>query len=139
LQSLGISFDCHFSTSVGTIVHRSSGLHSRLRNSLIVLKCFIVMHFVRVSLIVFLALQDRQKTLVNANVLLLSLHHPNSFFSHLVHNTKYVHHVVFSNSLKNSIKGYEGTRSSNSRTAVSNYRALFWANSLTECSDKPSD
>ena len=41
----------------------TSDLHSGFSNSLIVFKCFIVMHFVRVSLIMFLALKNRQKTL----------------------------------------------------------------------------
>ena len=43
--------------------------------------------------LVFLALEDHQEALVDADVLLLRLHHPHPLFPHLVHDPEYVDHV----------------------------------------------
>ena len=43
--------------------------------------------------VVLLALEDRQETLVDADVLLLGLDHPDSLLAHLEHDPVDVHHV----------------------------------------------
>ena len=53
---------------------------------------------------------------MDTDILLFSLDHPDTFLPHLVHNAKDVDNVVFSDSLQDPIKGYEGPTSSNSST-----------------------
>ena len=53
---------------------------------------------------------------MDTDILLFSLDHPDTFLPHLVDNAKDVDNVVFSDSLQDPIKGYEGPTSSNSST-----------------------
>ena len=54
------------------------------------------MHLKSHPLLVLLALQHGEKTLMNTNVLLLRLDHPNTLLSHLVDDTEDVNNIVFS-------------------------------------------
>ena len=54
---------------------------------------------------------------MNADVLLFSLDHPDTFLAHLVHDSENVNDVVLSDSLQDSIQGYEGSAPSNASTA----------------------
>ena len=54
---------------------------------------------------------------MNADVLLFSLNHPDTFLAHLVHDSENVNDVVLSDSLQDSIQGYEGSAPSNASTA----------------------
>ena len=55
---------------------------------------------------------------MNADVLLFSLDHPDTFLAHLVHDSENVNDVVLSDSLQDSIQGYEGSAPSNASTAM---------------------
>lgn len=66
------------------------------------------------------AFEDGQKTLVNANVLLLCLHHPNTFFSHGIHYTEDVNVVAYENLLKDAIQTDECAWSTNTGTKKNN-------------------
>ena len=77
--------------------------------------------------------------LMYANILLLSLNHPNPLFPHLEDNSKYIHHIVFPDALKDPVNGNHGARSANSRTAVDHDGSLLRTDSLTEGSDKPEE
>ena len=61
--------------------------------------------------------REQRANLVNANVLLFSLNHPDTFLAHLVHDSENVNDVVLSDSLQDSIQGYEGSAPSNASTA----------------------
>lgn len=62
------------------------------------------------------AFQDSQQTLMNADILLLSLHHPNPFFSHGKHYAKDVDIVTNKDLLENTVKAYECPWATNAST-----------------------
>ena len=43
-----------------------------------------------------------------ADVLLLSLNHPDPLLPHLEDNSKYIHHIVFPDALKDPVNGNHG-------------------------------
>ena len=57
------------------------------------------------------------QNLVNANVLLFSLDHPDTFLAHLVDDAENVDYVVLSDSLQDPVQGNEGPTSSNTGAA----------------------
>ena len=77
--------------------------------------------------------------LMYADILLLSLNHPNPLFPHLEDNSKYIHHVVFPDALKDPVNGNHGPWSANSRAAVDHDWSLLRTDSLSECSHKPDE
>lgn len=79
-----------------------------------------------------LTLEDRQETLVYADVLLLGLHHPDSFFPHGPDDAEDVHVLANVDLLEDSVESYEGSTSADSRAAVHDYRSLVGLNSLPE-------
>ena len=101
---------------------------------------------------------DYDRNLVDADVLLLGLDHPHTFLAHLVDDPKNVDHVVLSDALQDPVQGNEGPAPSNTGTArkmldlesrtilmvivppaVDDNRALFRADSLSECPHEPAD
>ena len=60
------------------------------------------------------------QNLVNANVLLFSLDHPNTLLSHLVDDPEDVDDVVFADPLQDPVQGNEGATSANSSTEIWN-------------------
>ena len=62
------------------------------------------MHLVRVTLVILLALQHGEQTLVDADVLLLRLHHPHPLLPHLVDDPEDVDHVVLPDALQDSVQ-----------------------------------
>ena len=73
---------------------------------------------------------------MNADVLLLSLHHPHPLLPHLVHDAEDVHHVVLPDALQDPVQGYHGARPSHPGAAVDDDGSLFRADTVTEGSDK---
>ena len=118
--------------------------HSRLCDALIVLKGLVVMELPLVSLVVLLPLQHSQQALkrlkiisqcgadlnpflsdraykreqranlVNANVLLFSLNHPDTFLAHLVDDPEDVDHVVLADALQDPVQSNERATSTDS-------------------------
>ena len=76
--------------------------------------------------------------LMDADVLLFSLNHPNSLLPHLVHDPEDVDHVVLPDSLQNPVDGNHGSWSANPSATVNNYWPLLGTNSLSECPHKPT-
>ena len=92
-------------------------LHPRFSDAFIIFKCFIVMHLIRMPLIILLPLKNCQEALkkkiecrvhvrgtlrsylMDADVLLLRLDHPDPLFPHFVHDTEDVYHIKFPDSL----------------------------------------
>ena len=68
--------------------------HSRFRDALVILEPLVVVDLVRMVRLVLAAFEDGKKALVDANVLLLSLHHPDPLLSHLVDDAEDVDTVV---------------------------------------------
>ena len=73
--------------------------HPGLGDALIVLEALVVMHLQGESLIMLLALEHAEEALVDADVLLLSLHHPHPLLPHLIHDAVHVNNIVFPDTL----------------------------------------
>ena len=73
--------------------------HSGFRDSFVVFESLVVVDLVGMVRLVFPALHDSQETLVDADVLLLRLDHPDSLLSHLVDDPEDVHAVVLTDQL----------------------------------------
>ena len=94
---------------------------------------------VRSYLLVFRLVKDpnsiSSKTLfylVNADVLLFCLHHPNPLFPHLINYSKNVDDVGPKDCLQDSVEGDEGSGASHSGWAVDHHRTLLGGHALPE-------
>ena len=85
--------------------HLQEVSHPGLGDALVVLEALVVMHLHGEPLVVLLALQHAEQTLVDADVLLLRLDHPDPLFPHFVHDTEDVYHIKFPDSLKDPVNG----------------------------------
>jgi len=75
----------------------------------------IVMYFPRWSL-VLISLQHCQKTLMDTNVLLFCLYHPNTLLTHCPYNAKNIHVIRHLDLLQDSVQGNKCTRATNTST-----------------------
>lgn len=73
-----------------------------------------------------------------ADVLLLGLHHPDSFFPHGPDDTENVDVFAHVNLLKDSVQGDESSASANSSTTVHNYGSLIRLDPVSERSNESS-
>ena len=87
-----LSFEFYLSVNRFTVFPFIS--HSRFRDALVILEPLVVVDLVRMVRLVLAAFEDGKKALVDANVLLLSLHHPDPLLSHLVDDAEDVDTVV---------------------------------------------
>ena len=60
--------------------------------------------------------REQRVNLVDANILLLSLDHPDTLLTHLVDDPEDVDNVVFANPLQDPVQSNEGAASANSST-----------------------
>ena len=74
--------------------------HPGLGDTLVVLEGLVVVQLQGEPLVVLLALEDAEEALVDADVLLLRLHHPHPLLPHLVHDSKNVNNIVFPDPLQ---------------------------------------
>jgi hypothetical protein len=84
-----------------------------------------------------LPLQDRQQALVDTNVLLLGLDHPNALFTHRVDYAENVDVVGYEDLLQDAIQADEGTGATHAGAAVDHDGALVGSDSLPEGSHEP--
>ena len=68
--------------------------HSGLCDALVILKTLVVVDLVRMVRLILTAFEDGKQALVDADVLLLSLDHPDSLLAHLVDDAEDVDAVV---------------------------------------------
>ena len=80
---------------------------------------------------------DKTADLVNADVLLLGLHHPHPLLPHLVHDPEDVDHVVLPDALQDPVDGDHGAAAAHARAAVRHDRPLLRADALAERADEP--
>lgn len=69
---------------------------------------------------------------MDANVLLLSLHHPDTFLTHRPHDSEYVHVVGDGDLLQDSIQRNKRTRATHTGTTVHHDGLLVRADSIPE-------
>ena len=62
--------------------------------------------------------REQRVNLVDANVLLFSLDHPDTLLAHLVNDAEDVDDVVFADPLQDPVQSNEGAASANSSTEV---------------------
>lgn len=79
-----------------------------------------------------LSLQYSKQALMNANILLFSLNHPNSFFPHFINDSEDVNYIILPYALKDSVQCDECSRSAHTSTTVNHNRSLLRTNSLAE-------
>ena len=77
--------------------------HPGLCDSLVVLEALVVVHLQGEPLVVLLALEHAEEALVDADVLLLRLHHPHPLLPHLVHDAVNVNNIIFPDTLQRQI------------------------------------
>jgi hypothetical protein len=73
--------------------------HAGFGNPFVVFESLIVVDLVRMVRLVLAAFEDCKETLVDADVLLLRLHHPHALLPHLVDDAEDVDAVVFPDQL----------------------------------------
>ena len=74
---------------------------------------------------------------MDANVLLLSLHHPDALLSHRPYDPENVHVIGDDDLLQNAVQRDERARSSHARTAMHHNGLLVSAHSVPERSHEP--
>jgi len=88
--------------------------------------------------LIFATLKHRQQTLMDANVLLLRLHHPDALLSHLVDDAENVDAVVLAvELLEYSVQSDEGAGPSHARRAVDDDGTLLGAHAFPEGPHEP--
>ena len=73
--------------------------HAGFGDPFVILESLIVVNLVRMMRFVLAAFEDGEETLVDADVLLLRLHHPHALLPHLVDDAEDVDAVVFPDQL----------------------------------------
>ena len=73
--------------------------HAGFGDPFVILESLIVVNLVRMMRLVLAAFKDGEETLVDADVLLLSLHHPHALLPHLVDDAEDIDAVVFPDQL----------------------------------------
>jgi hypothetical protein len=97
--------------------------HPRLRNAFVIFETLILVDFSR-GAGQLLPLQDRQQALVDTNVLLLGLDHPNALFTHRVDYAENVDVVGYEDLLQDAIQADEGTGATHAGAATRISRRL---------------
>lgn len=82
---------------------------------LLTFKSLIVMYFSRWSL-VLISLQHCQKTLMDTDILLFCLYHPDTLLTHCPYNAKNIYMIRHLNLLEDSVQGNKCARAANTST-----------------------